>query len=48
MTTPRWNASKVAALYNLVLSLEKSGFKEQNDLIARYVNFYTTGIAPAP
>ena len=31
---------KVEALYNPLLSLEKPSFKEQNDLIARYIDFY--------
>ena len=31
---------KVEALYNLLMRLENPSFKEQNDLIARYIKFY--------
>lgn len=31
---------KVEALYNPLLSFEKPSFKEQNDLIACYIDFY--------
>lgn len=31
---------KLEALYNPLLSLEKPNFREQDDLIARYIDFY--------